>query len=131
VTELTKKTVLLIEDDIFLSQLLSTRLQRIGVEVLKVFDGEAAIETLKNIKPDLVLLDIILPKKSGFEVMEEINSNPMLKSGPIVVVSNLGQEADIVRCKELGAADYLVKAQVSIDDLVERVKGFLGITQAA
>lgn len=120
-----KKTVLLIEDDIFLSQLLSTRLQKAGIDVVKVFDGEAAIETLKTTKPDLMLLDIILPKKSGFEVMEEINSNPMLKDGPIIVISNLGQDADVARGKALGASEYLIKAQTGIDDLVEKIKAFL------
>lgn len=123
--ETNKKTVLLIEDDIFLSQLLTTRLQKSGIEVIKAFDGEAAIEILKTTKPNLMLLDIILPKKSGFEVMEEIHSNPMLKDGPIIVISNLGQDADIVRGKALGAVEYLIKAQISIDDLIEKIKSFL------
>ena len=123
--EPTKKTVLLIEDDIFLSQLLTTRLQKAGVEVLKVFDGEAAIETLKTVKPNLMLLDIILPKKSGFEVMEEIHSNPMLQDGPIIVISNLGQDSDMARGKALGAVEYLVKAQTGIDELVEKIKSYL------
>lgn len=123
-----KKTVLLIEDDIFLSQLLTTRLQKVGISVVKVFDGEAAIETLKTMdKPDLILLDIILPKKSGFEVMEEINGNPMLKDGPILVISNLGQDVDIARGKALGAAEYLIKAQTGIDDLVAKIKSFLEV----
>lgn len=125
--ETNKKTVLLIEDDIFLSQLLSTRLQKAGIDVVKVFDGEVAIETLKITRPDLLLLDIILPKKSGFEVMEEINSNPMLKDGPIIVISNLGQDADVARGKALGAAEYLIKAQTGIDDLVEKIKSFLEV----
>jgi|SRR3989344_3448301 len=122
--EARKKTILLIEDDIFLSQLLTTRLEKAGIEVTKVFDGEAAIEILKTTKPDLMLLDIILPKKSGFEVMEEINGNPML-NGPIIIISNLGQEADVSRGRELGAIEYYVKAQTSIDELVERIKSFL------
>ncbi len=119
------KTVLLIEDDIFLSQLLSNRLQKAGIGVTKVFDGEAAIEILKTTKPDLILLDIILPKKSGFEIMEEINDNPMLKGGHIIIVSNLGQDADMARGKALGASEYLIKAQISIDDLVEKIKSLL------
>src|SRR3989338_9673540 len=123
-----KKTVLLVEDDIFLSQLLTTRLQRAGVEVLKVFDGEAAIETLKTVKPNLMLLDIILPKKSRFEVMEEIHSNPMLQGGPIIVISNLGQDSDMARGKALGAVEYLVKAQTGIDELVEKIKSYLDRT---
>jgi len=123
-----KKTVLLIEDDIFLSQLLTTRLQKAGVEVLKVFDGEAAIETLKTVKPNLMLLDIILPKKSGFEVIEEIHSNPMLQDGPILIISNLGQDSDIARGKALGAVEYLIKAQIGIDELVDKIKSYLDKT---
>ena len=123
--EQNKKTVLLIEDDIFLSQLLTTRLQKVGIEVLKIFDGEAAIEILKTTKPNLILLDIILPKKSGFEVMEEIHSNPMLQDGPILIISNLGQDSDIARGKALGASEYLIKAQTGIDELVEKIKSYL------
>lgn len=120
-----KKTVLLAEDDIFLTQLLTTRLQRAGINVIKAVDGEDILNILKTTAPDLILLDIILPKKSGFEVMEEMRANPLLKSGPIIIISNLGQESDIARGKQLGAVEYFIKAQTSIDDLVVKIKEFL------
>ncbi len=120
-----KKTVLLAEDDIFLTQLLTTRLQRAGINVIKAVDGEDILNILKTTTPDLILLDIILPKKSGFEVMEEMRANPLLKSGPIIIISNLGQESDIARGKQLGAVEYFIKAQTSIDDLVVKIKEFL------
>jgi len=120
-----KKTVLLAEDDIFLTQLLTTRLQRAGINVIKAVDGEDILNILKTVTPDLILLDIILPKKSGFEVMEEMRANPLLKSGPIIIISNLGQESDIARGKQLGAVEYFIKAQTSIDDLVVKIKEFL------
>ncbi|MEE8131889.1 MAG: response regulator [Candidatus Paceibacterota bacterium] len=122
------KKILLIEDDIFLSSLLKNRFQKEGIEIIHAKDGEEAIETLSKTKPDLILLDIMLPKKSGFEVMEEIRSDPQLQiqDVPIVIISNLGQPEDISKGEQLGAADYLIKAKISIDDLIKKVEGFLG-----
>jgi len=125
------KKVLVAEDDVFLSQLLSIRLERAGINVLKAFDGEETLEIIKRERPDLVLLDIILPKKSGFEVAEEVASNPMLRSIPIIITSNLGQDSDIERGMALGVVEYLVKANVNIDDLVAKVQGYLTKTSVA
>jgi DNA-binding response OmpR family regulator len=122
-----KKNVLLVEDDKFLSSLLRNRLEKEGINVIYAEDGEAALQALKQIKPDLILLDIILPKKSGFEVLEAIQQDPTLKDGPIVIISNLGQDGDVLRGKELGAIEYFVKAQTSIDDLINHIKKFVGI----
>jgi len=119
------KTVLLVEDDRFLSSLLKNRLTKEGVNVLYAEDGEVALQILRDQRVDLVLLDIILPKKSGFEVLEEIQQNPLLKNGPVIIISNLGQEGDMARGKELGAIEYFVKAQTSIDDLVKKIKEFI------
>lgn len=120
-----KKTVLVVEDDPFLSNLLKTRLERAGINVLRAGDGEEALRILSTSKPALVMLDIIIPKKSGFEVLESIRENPDQKDLPVIIVSNLGQEGDISRGKNLGAIAYFIKAQTSIDDIVSRVKGFL------
>ena len=121
------RKILLVEDDAFLSSLLKNRLLKESLEVVLAQDGEEAIELLKNEKPNLILLDLILPKKSGFEVMEEIRSNPSLAVGevPIIIISNLGQETDIKRGEELGAIEYFVKAKTSLDDLVQKIKEFL------
>ena len=126
----TSRKILLVEDDEFLSSLLKNRLLKEGLEVILAHDGEEAIKLLKNEKPNLILLDIILPKKSGFEVMEEIRSNPSLavEKIPIIIISNLGQETDVERGKELGAIEYFVKAKTSLDDLVEKIKSFLKST---
>lgn len=120
-----EKKVLLVEDDKFLSSLLRSRLEREGIRVLYAENGEAALEILRNERPDLILLDIILPKKSGFEVLEEIKQNPLLQNSPVIIISCLGQESDISRGKELGAIEYFVKAQTSIDELVRKIKEFV------
>jgi len=117
--------VILVQKQFFLSHLLKTRFEKAGINIQRAGDGEEALELLKTIKPDLILLDIIIPKKSGFEVMEEIKASPSLKDIPIVIVSNLGQEADIVRGKDLGAIEYFIKAQTSIDVMIEKIKGLL------
>jgi len=117
--------ILLVEDDQFLSNLLKVRLQRENMEVILARDGEEALKFLADSRPALILLDLILPKKSGFEVLEKIFTDPQLKDMPVIIISNLGQTSDIQRGKELGAVEYFVKAKISIDDLILRIKEFL------
>ncbi|MBI2591423.1 MAG: response regulator [Candidatus Brennerbacteria bacterium] len=119
------KTVLLVEDEKFLSNLLKARLESVGVKVIQIFDGSEAIKLLADLKPDLILMDIILPKISGFEIMEMINADPALHKAPIVIISNLGQDGDIQKGKALGAVEYFIKAKVSIDELVKKIMSFL------
>ncbi|MFA5053483.1 MAG: response regulator [Parcubacteria group bacterium] len=122
------KTILLVEDDKFLSTLLKNRLEKEGISVTYAANGEEAINILRSgTKPDLTLLDIILPKKNGFEVLEEIQQDPGLKNIPVIIISNLGQDTDVVKGRSLGAIEYYVKAQTSIDSLIMRVKAFMGI----
>ena len=118
-----KQRILLVEDDQFLSVLLKNRLAKENYDVTLAQDGNSALDFLRKNQYDVVLLDLILPGKSGFEVMEEIREEPkwLVESSPIIVISNLGQESDIARSKELGAADYFVKARTSIDDLMKKV----------
>ncbi len=120
------KKILLVEDDQFLSSLLQTRLTKEGLEVVLATNGDQVLQLLKENKFDLILMDIILPGKSGFEAMEEIVASPQYGQTPIMIISNLGQEQDVARGKELGAVEYFVKAQTPIDDLVAKVRGFLG-----
>lgn len=121
--------ILLVEDDPFLSSLLKNRLQKEGFEVIYARDGEEAISLLRTTQVQLVLLDIILPKRSGFEVMEDIRVDGQIKDKnanlPIIVISNLGQPEDIEKGRALGAIEYFVKAKTSIDDLVARVRDFV------
>ncbi len=123
----TPQKILLIEDDVFLSSLLKNRFQKENIEIIHAKDGEEAEKILTEIKPDLILLDIMLPKKSGFEVMEEIRSYPQfqIQDVPIIIISNLGQPEDISKGERLGASGYFIKAKTSIDDLIEKVKSFL------
>ncbi|PIR44267.1 response regulator [Candidatus Wolfebacteria bacterium CG10_big_fil_rev_8_21_14_0_10_31_9] len=119
--------ILLVEDDVFLSSLLKNRLQKEGIDIIHARDGEEALQNLRSTPISLVLLDIILPKKSGFEVLEEIKSDPQLQAQkiPVMIISNLGQPEDIDRGQNLGATGYFVKAKTSIDDLVARIKEFI------
>ncbi len=121
-----KKKVLVAEDDPSLSQILTSRLTRAGMEVIKAKNGEEALRVMKEVRPDLILLDLILPGKyDGFEVLQKIQEDPALGGRPIVIISNLGQDSDIQRVKQLGAVEYVVKAKTSIDDLVKKIEGIL------
>jgi DNA-binding response OmpR family regulator len=119
------KTILLVEDEPLLGNLLRQRFEKEGMTVILNRDGEEALKTLRETKPDLILLDIILPKISGFELMETLKADPQLERAPIIIISNLGQESDMARGQALGAVQYFVKAKVSIEELVEHVKAFL------
>ncbi len=117
--------VLIVEDEIFLANLLSLRFRKEGFVVAQAFDGVEALKQLERDRPDIVLLDLILPQKNGFEVLESISQNPQLKNIPVIIVSNLGQDSDVARGKSLGAIDYYVKARLSIDELVGKVRTLL------
>src|SRR3989344_9510687 len=117
------KSVLVVEDDVFLSGLLVSRLEQAGLSVQKAMTGEEALKILRSgTIPSLILLDIILPEKSGFEVLEEIQADPNLQKAPVIITSNLGQESDIQKGKELGVVHYFVKDQTPIEELVAKVK---------
>lgn len=117
--------VLLVEDDQFLQKILKQRLIEEGVNVEVAGDGEAAVKSIKELKPVLVLLDLILPKKNGFEVLAEIRKDPAFAKLPVVVLSNLGQQEDKQHMEELGVKDYLVKADYSLSEMVGKVKEYL------
>jgi len=116
--------VLLIEDDKFLRLLLERKLKNANFEVVSAEDGEEALEKIVTEKPDLILLDIILPKKSGFSVLEEINKDENLKRIPVFIISNLGRPEDIERGKNLGAKEYFVKAGLSLEGLIKKITMF-------
>ncbi|MFA7201445.1 MAG: response regulator [Candidatus Paceibacterota bacterium] len=121
-----EKKVLLIEDDPFLSSLLKNRFAREGLTVLHAKDGEEGIKLIKETQGILlVLLDLILPKKSGFEVLQVIRQDPQMQNAPVIIISNLGQPEDVQKGQELGAVEYFIKAKTSIEDLVNNVISFL------
>lgn len=117
--------VLLIEDDLSLLKIYSNKLKANNFVVSVATTGEEGLHKAETEKPDVVLLDLILPEKDGFIVLEEIKKNPETKKIPVIILSNLGQTADIEKGKELGAVDYLVKADVSLIDLVGKVKQYI------
>ena len=116
--------ILIIEDDQFLKLALEKKLKKEGFEVITASDGEEGLAKLITELPDLVLLDIILPKKTGFNFLEDFRKDPNLKAIPVFVISQLGQPEDVEKGLKLGAIEYFVKAKISLDDLVAKVKKF-------
>ena len=117
--------ILIIEDDRFLSSILKGRLEKDGFIVEQAFDGDEGLKMLKETQPDLILLDLIMPKMSGFEVLEAISLDPQLARTPVMIASNLGQDSDIQKAKQLGAVEYYVKVKTSIDELAKLVKNLI------
>lgn len=122
------KSILLVEDEQFLANLLKARLEKTSdgqVQIQLAKDGQEALKLLREAKFDLILLDLILPKMSGFEVLEAIRSDPQLQAIPVMIISNLGQESDVERGQSLGAVEYFIKARVSMDELIGQIQKFL------
>ena len=121
------KKILLVEDDQFLGSLMKNRFVKEGFEVIWAMSGDEAIAKLAEGPADLILMDIILPGYSGFEAIEKIVADPAAGKTPVIVISNLGQESDIARGRELGIVSYLIKAQTPIDELVRQVREYLKV----
>lgn len=116
--------VLVVEDDKFLADVFLTKLTKEGFNVIQAFNGEDAISVTKKYHPDLILLDIIIPKKDGFDVLKEIKEDETVKDIPVIIMSNLGQEADVGMGKKLKAVEYLVKTNTSLADIVKKIKQY-------
>lgn len=123
------KIVLLVEDDLALRDIYEERFRAEGFEVFTAIDGEEAINIALKEKPDLILLDIMLPKISGFDVLDILRNTPETKDVKVIVLSALSQKTDVKRGTTLGADLYLVKSQVTLSDVISKVKDF--ITQNA
>jgi DNA-binding response OmpR family regulator len=119
------KKILIVEDDKFLRELISRKLQQQEFSVVEAVDGTEGLQKTKEEKPDLILLDLILPGLDGFEVLTRIKQDPHLSSIPVVILSNLGQKEEVERGLKLGAIDYLVKAHFTPSEIIEKVKGIL------
>lgn len=119
------KKILLVEDDKFLRELMSKKLLSLGFEVSTAPDGETGLEMIKSEKPEVVLLDLILPGINGFDVLEKAKKDPKTASIPVVILSNLGQSEDIERGLKLGAKDFLVKAHFTPQEIVNKLKTIL------
>ena len=114
--------ILLVEDEEILIKVLEEKLEKEKFTVQTATDGESAVPMAKSFKPDLILLDIVLPKKDGMLILEELKADPELSPIPVIIISNLGEDENIKRALKLGAVDYLVKTQHPINEVVERVK---------
>lgn len=122
------KRILFVEDDDALASVYLTRLQAEGFEVKRVANGEDALAVATEFKPDLVLLDVMMPKISGFDVLDILRNTPETANLKIVMLTALSQDSDKKRAEELGVDDYLVKSQVVIGEVIERIKGHLANT---
>jgi DNA-binding response OmpR family regulator len=119
-------TVLLVEDDRFLRRAAEATLRQRGFTVVTASDGEEALRQVAAVAPALVLLDLIMPKLQGFEVLKRLKADPSTRSIPVIVLSNLGQDSDVREAMALGATEYLVKSNLSLHELVTRVEAVLG-----
>lgn len=120
-----KKKILIIEDEQSLLEVLEKKLEKEGFEVFTAVDGINGLKQIREIHPDLVLLDILMPRKDGFEVLEELNQDEILCKIPVIIISNSGQPVEIDRALKLGVKDYLVKANFDPENVIEKVNNFL------
>lgn len=114
--------ILIIEDDKFLTQLLSKKLQKENFETAIAFDGKEALKKVVEDHFDLIILDLLLPEIDGFEVLKRIKENEKTKNIPVLILSNLGQKEEIQQGLKLGATDYMVKANFTPNEVIEKVK---------
>jgi len=122
-----QKKILLVEDDKFLSEMYSTKLTESGFDVETAFDGEEGLKKANEFRPDLILLDIVLPKKDGFEVLKSLKANEELSKILIIALTNLGQKEEVQKGFDLGANDYIIKAHFTPTEVVAKIKKLLGL----
>lgn len=120
------KKILVAEDDKFLASAYKLKLTKAGFEVQVANDGSIALEMLKNFVPDLILLDLVMPVKDGFVTLAEIKANTVYSKIPVLVASNLGQKEDIDKANELGANDFVIKSDMSLDELIKKINSMIG-----
>lgn len=117
--------VLVVEDDRFLRELMVRKLKTEGYDVQAASDGEEGLKSIKELKPELVLLDLILPGIDGFEVLSRKREDAEISAIPVIILSNLGQKDEVERGLSLGAVDYLIKAHFTPGEIIEKIKNIL------
>ena len=122
-----RKKILLVEDDEALASVYRARLEMEDFEVMEVHDGEQALTAALRYRPDLMILDAMMPKISGFDVLDILRNTPETMNLQIIMLTALSQESDRERAEKLGVDEYLVKSQVMISDVIEKVREHLGI----
>lgn len=120
----TQQKVLIAEDDKFLANAYRVKLSNEGFDIRMALDGQEAMDILKDFKPDIILLDLIMPVMDGFATLEAIQKDPELKKIPVLITSNLGQKEDMDRGLAMGASDYIIKTNMSIQNLVDKIKEY-------
>jgi len=115
------KKILIVEDEEIMINLLQRKLAKEGFEILIARDGEEGLKAMREKPPDIVLLDIIMPKMGGFEVMEEMQKDKELKKIPVIVISNSGQPVELDRAQRLGAKDWLIKTEFDPQEVIDKV----------
>lgn len=120
-----KKKILVAEDDRFLLKVYTAKLEQAGYAVLAASDGVDALVKAREQTPDLMLIDMIMPKKNGFDVLLELKADPVTQAIPIIILSSLGQETDVERGLQLGAVDYLIKSNASFKDVKEKIEQYV------
>lgn len=120
-----KSTIFIVEDEVLLVKAYQAKFEKEKAEVWIASDGKEALAYLKKEPPSIVLLDLMLPGVSGFDILEAIRKNDKWKKVPVIVLTNLGQLQDVERCKALGIEDYIIKANSRINDVAEKVKKYL------
>jgi CheY-like chemotaxis protein len=120
------KKILLIEDEELIIKLLSKKLDAAGYDVALAMNGQEGIEKMRQNIPDLVLLDIVMPRMGGFEVMAEMKKDEKLAKIPVIIISNSGQPLELERAKELGAADWLVKTEFDPKEVADKIQKYIG-----
>lgn len=126
-SDASQKTILLVEDDDRLANVYETRLQAEGFKTKRVANGEDALAAALQVKPDLILLDVMMPKVSGFDVLDILRNTPETTNVKIIMLTALSQDSDRERAKSLGVDDYLIKSQVVIADVVDKINEHLGL----
>lgn len=123
----TTTKIILVEDEQLLREICSKKLQKMGFEVKTAIDGAEALREIKNWKPDLVLLDIMLPTMDGFEILKQLraDADPISAKVPVIMLSNLGQDSDVKRAMQSGANAYMIKAEFTTDEITMKVKEVL------
>lgn len=121
------KKILVVEDEIAIRKITTTKLELAGLNVRAAINGDDAMKILKEVNPDVILLDLVMPKMDGFEFLEKLRDDPRFKDTPVIVFTNLGQESDKIRTKSFGVKDFLIKAETSLESLCDKVLNYCAV----
>ncbi len=117
--------IVLVEDDMYLRKMYELGLKKAGFEIKSAENGKQGLELINTENPDLILLDVIMPELNGFEVLKQLNESGKIKNYKIIILTNLGQEDDIKKAIDLGAKDFIIKSNFTINEVVKKIKKFL------